>query len=384
MAINITADPINIYLTPYAIYSIWPANPRDADLDTTFDCNARDLDGYSGIGIPRLEVSLTGEWFNLSINAEPIDIILTQVGEFPIGFLHTSESIDITVTPSITSMGLITQSIKSNWVKWSDIGNLDFTINRNNIAGERPLDWSGWIYEIKKLNAKVVVYGQNGISFLLPTANTFGLQTFSHIGIMGKQAVTGTDDVHFFIDVTGRLYQLDTQLTKLDFSEYLSVLTNPVMTYDIDKQLIYICDGTYGFVYSIDSKSLGEGPVNICGLGNYNADLYVTAPDEIITPAFEICTDIIDFGSRKDKTIHTIEFGTDLTEFLFASIDVRSDYRNNFMNIGWFPVTPEGIAYINCFGKEFKIRVKVLNYEYLELDYIKIKGNVHRSSPIDI
>ena len=29
----------------------------------------------------------------------------------------------------------------ANWIKWSGIGTIDFTISKKNVAGERPLDW---------------------------------------------------------------------------------------------------------------------------------------------------------------------------------------------------------------------------------------------------
>jgi hypothetical protein len=279
---------------------------------------------------------------------------------------------------------MTTSASGSNWVKWSDIGHLDFTIGKDNVAGERPMDWKGWVYGIKKLGSKVVVYGQNGVSFLLPSGVVFGLQTIHRIGLKGKHAYCGTDFEHFFLDVEGRLYKVGEGIELLNYSEYLDTLgTSVVMSYDEQNRLIYICDGLVGFIYSIADKSLGTGPINVTGLGSQSGTLTICASSTISTPVFSICTDIYDMGTRKNKTIHSIELGTDQTEELYATIDYRVKKEEAFSTIAWSRVNPNGIAVIPCFGVEFRFRVKLLTYEYIELDYIKVNGVIHNYSYLD-
>jgi len=262
-------------------------------------------------------------------------------------------------------------------VMWSKIGSMDFTIGKDNVAGQRALDWSGWVYHVKKLGSKAVVYGENGVSFLIPSGVAYGLQTIHRIGLKSKNAVAGTEDAHFFIDNKDQLFSLSEGLEKLDYSEYLTVLTDPVLSFDIEANLLYICDGTYGFVYSPIDKSLGEGPVNVTGISSQGGTLYVAAPAAITTPAFEICTDIYDSGTRKCKTIQFVDFGTNLDQTLYGSVDHRKNTSDSFSQSPWKEVHENGRLWQTVFGREFRFRLKVLEYEYFDVDYIKPYGKVH-------
>ena len=163
----------------------------------------------------------------------------------------------------------------------------------------------------------------------------------------------------------------------LDYSEYLSDMDNPVLSWDSLNRLLYICDGTSGYVYSQDSSSLGSGPANITGIGLRNNEAYIVSPSTIENPIFEICTDIYDMGSRKNKTITTIELGTDVIGDLWVTLDYRKNKAEEFKTLTWHRVSPNGVTNIPCFGVEFRIRVKRTTYAYFELDYIRVNGIVH-------
>jgi hypothetical protein len=66
-----------------------------------------------------------------------------------------------------------------------------------------------------------------------------------------------------------------------------------------------------------------------------------------------------------------------MAEFLYASVDYRNSYQDDFKQIGWFLVNPDGRAHPKCYGSEFRFRFKSTVYEYFEIDYLKIKGHVH-------
>ena len=156
-----------------------------------------------------------------------------------------------------------------------------------------------------------------------------------------------------------------------------------ILSLDKEQELLYITDGTYGFVYSINDKSFGSVPANITGIGTQSSVLKVVSDGTITTPSFEICTDVYDLGSRKPKTIQRVELGTSLTEFLQVSVDYRKNYKEDFKQIGWFIVNHDGRAYPKCYGVEFRFRVKSTIYEYFELDYLKVRGHIHGYSYLD-
>jgi len=355
---------------------------RNPDLDITFDCYGLDRQGNEDQGVLAVTTSIDGTWLNKTIFADPIVVNVSLSGNSANSVVISASPIVVTLTFQATAFdGFVpfASDVKKNWVKWSNIGSLDFTIGKDNVAGEKPLDWKGYVYSIKKLGNKVVVYGENGVSFLVPSERYFGLDTFYRVGLKGKNAVVGDEKRHFFIDRAGQLWKLGIEsLDRFDFSEYLSPMNdNLVMSYDAPNNLVYICDGSSGYVYNPAAGSLGECPANISGMGSQDGTLYVSAPATITTEPFAICTDIYDFGTRANKTIFSLEFGTDLSTGLYAAIDYRRDIAGDFDTTPWYAVSPNGSVHITAFGREFRFRLKTLAYEYFELDYIRINGVVH-------
>lgn len=368
------AAPIEVSTSLYAVRSQYPYAQINPALDLFFDCQ----DDVDNPDVIEVLATLNGSWFNVSVIAEAIEVTTTLHGSLADGLLITAEP--FVVTLSFKDADILLEATKKNWVKWSDIGSLDFTIGRGNVAGERPLDWSGWVYEVLQLNDKVIAYGENGVSILKPADKYYGLDTISRLGLYSPGAVVGTAKVHYFIDSKGQLWELGDTLTLLNYSEFFSLMDNLIISYDVENNLIYICDGTLGYVYSPLDKSLGAGPVNVTGIGSKDSNLYITSPATIETKTFEICTDIYDMGTRKFKTVKSIEVGTDLTENMEASIDYRVSNKVAFANIGWHPVTLEGVSHLTCYGLEFRFKLRVQTYEYFELDYLKINGFVHNYS----
>lgn len=375
--------------TGYSLYSIITPADKDPALDLTFDCSLRDSAGNLDRGVLIVSPTLLGEWGNTEQSSDAFVATVTLHGTYGGGIIAEGLfSLTVTLKPNDDYIPFASP-VKENWIKWSNIGSLDFTIWKDNIAGERPLDWKGLIYSVKKLGNKVVAYGENGVSILIPAGNTYGLHTVHRIGLKGKQAVAGNSSIQFFVDTEGRLFILGEMAMKsslfessmypkkLDYSEYLSGMSDLVLSWDEENSLLYICDGASGYVYSPQDNSLGAGPVNITGIESQGGTLYVVSPAAITTPPFEICTDIYDFGTHKYKTIHELEFGINVTGTLQAAIDYRDDYTADFIQTSWTLVSTRGTVFITALGREFRFKAKISPYEYLELDYIKIKGIVH-------
>lgn len=370
--------PITITLKQRGNISHFPPADRNFALDRILDCKQRK--NYGSIeDIILVTLSISCSATSVSIIAKPINLTAGIIGNFVEGMFFTGSVtgdtaiIDIAILMKLPDV--FTQASKKNWIKWSDIGSLDFTIWKDNVAGERPLDWQGFVYCIKKLGSRVVVYGENGISFLIPSGSVFGLETVYRIGLKGKHAVSGDSSKHFFVDNVGKLWKLTNSLNKLGYEEYLSKLNKSiVLSYDEERNLVYICDGNLGYIYNAESGSFGEGPENITGIGYRSGTEYVTASSAITTAPFEICTDIFDLGSRAGKTIFSVELGTDLTTNLYVSVDWRRDKAGEFMRTPWYAVSMQGRAIVVAYGREFRFRVKTTSYEYFELDYIKVNG----------
>lgn len=375
MPITINADPIIITAEPLASPAFGEPFVRHPELDITFNCRMSYGDGIFDVGIITITTTPVGALGFVIIWPDPILITATQLGTDVAGYVTTDTIISITLGWS--DIDVLTELFKKNWIKWSKIGSMDFTIGRDNIAGERPLDWKGWVYEIKKLGNRVAVYGENGVSLLTPSNNAFGLSTVHRLGLKGKQAIAGDETTHYFIDKEGTLWSLGEGLTRLDYSEYLVDLTNPVLSWDLENRLLYICDGVRGFVYSPEDKSLGKGPSTITGIGYQEGTAYIASSITIVTPTFEVWTDTYDMGTRKGKGIESLEFGIDLTIDLKAAVRYRLDKSASFRQTEWQTLNSEGVAYIQCYGQEFQFGVKADSYQYFEPDYIKVNGRVY-------
>jgi hypothetical protein len=363
------------------------ADPIIAYQNLYFDCKGFSPEGNRDQGVINISLTIEGSWLNVTFaDGEVIDIVLTPVGTHVTGLLFgDSEAISISMVPFVSEdYPIILGSPKTSWVSWSKIGSLDFTQDRSNVAGTRPMEWSGTIYETKKLNDKVIVYGSGGISEMFPKGINWGLDELSGLGIAGKNAVTGTKKVHWFIDTLGQLWQYGDTLTRLDYKEYLSGLSSPVLSWDESDRLLYICDGTNGYVYSPDSESLGTGPDNVTGIRYRNGTTYIVGPDAIEIPFFSLATDIFDMGTRKEKTIFNMEFGTDVATALQAAVSYRISHKGSFTQTAWAPVTQRGIAYVPCYGIEFKFHLRSAVEASLDLDYMKINGIVAGYSFLDV
>lgn len=339
---------------------------------------------WQTIFVSPIEVSLeiTGEQFNQCFVISPIEISVSIQGDVVEGVTISDCIIEVSV--ELISFGMVLSDPDSDWARWSKIGELNFTIEEDNLAGKRPLEVPGSIYQVLKLANRIAFYSENGVALFNPSGVNMGMETIYRIGVKNKGAVAGTDTYHFFINNLDELVMVSTEgVNKLDYSEYLSDMSSPILTIDPEKELLYICDGSYGFIYSVRSKSFGEGPANITGLGAQSGTLYVCAPAAISTPKFEITTDIYDFTTRKPKTITIIEVGTDLTQHLYASVDYRVHNKDSFKSIPWVLVNPNGRAYPRCYGVEFRFKLKSYIYEYFEIDYVKVKGHIHGFSYTD-
>ena len=347
-----------------AVMSFAPGSAPNLDLALYFPWFNEDLDGLAVGSYGEFAPVLGDALSQLAVSSEGGIFVALVLDENTSALAVTSESY------------IYTQPAKANWIKWADIGSLDFTINRGGVAGERLLDWGGIVYQILQLGSKVIVYGLNGVSIMTPHGVSYGMQTIHRRGIKGRNACIGLDFEHFFIDDLGELYSVKDQLQLIGYKEYLSNMTSPVLSYDNSSELLYICDDTYGFVYNPKTQSLGEGPINITGIQRKNGISYIAAPSDIIVPVLEIWTDIVDFGTRDAKTIESIEVGTDLTRNLLTNIEFRNDKSSVFQRLSWEACNPAGISYLFCHGVEFRIGIKLTSFDYLEIDYLNIKGRI--------
>jgi len=405
MGIRINAEPLeydyelsgsmdNIYIDANTldynyyikgVYSSYPVALRNPDLDQTYNCLDPDRFGNDGQGVLRYDYEIGGRWGTDLIEAEVLTYGYELSATVVFGNAWDGSGLDYNYS---LDADFIIEMARTAWVKWSDIGYLDFTIREedpDNLAGERPMEWTGLIYDILKFNAGVIVYGSNGISEMKPVKNSWSYRNVSNKGTKGRDAQISnhTNTIHWFIDVLGQLWEISDSVIKLDYSEFLLTLNNPVMTINEQDNLIYICDGTNGYVYNYITKSLGKGYANITGYGYKNATVYIVSPETITVPSIAFTTNTYDMGTRKEKNIYQIEISTKTPEDMEIAINFRVHNDAAFTLTPWAKVTPRGIAYLPCYGIEFQFKFRMTDYAAINLNQFKINGQIHGFSFLD-
>lgn len=375
--------------------TFWPAyavikgvrttsNPaaRDPDLDITFNCLGYDRFGDPNHGVWFAAATISGSKSGTLGATNTITAEATISGTAIWGNVYSG-----VFTPCLATItgDLLLAGEKSGWVMWSKIGSMDFTVDGTNEAGERPLDGIGTVYGMAKLAKSIMVYGSNSVYMMQASEVFWGAEKVMDVGIANKGAFTHHDDaIHWFIDTQGVLWSYSEGPKKLDYSHLLGLMTTPRMFYSNDDDLIYICDGTLGYVYNPISGCMTSGPPTLSGISYKDGVLRVLGSAAITVPAFTFVSDVLDFGSRKEKTMFSVEIATDITEALSVRIHWREKYTDAFSTTPWHTFTERGEAYLPCYGIDFKFELKAAAFEAAKaIDYIKFNGIIHGFSYLD-
>lgn len=360
--VNINLAEIDVVVGPDPFISVSTTGTvAKVENNRTFYCGTR--------ANPLIDVVTALEFglLNTNINSAEIDVVTALEGGYIAGTLISDAEIDV-VTGLRAEWYILYP--KYNWVMWSKIGEASFEIDRTNEAGSRPMDWSGFVWQVRQLDKMAVIYGSNGITVMTPVkepAATFSFNDISQVGLKSANALATTKHVHFFITAKGDLWKLTKEGTeKLGYKEFLNPMTDPILMFDEAEQRLFISDGTYGYVYK---DGLGGGYSTLTGL----TESFTAASDALAVVSFSLMTDIIDMGQRGIKTVTAIEVGIDTVESLYAALDFRYAKNEAWRTSPWVLVNPEGHARLQISGAEFRVRLKQNVYDEVRIDYINLR-----------
>lgn len=374
----IVPDPMGADAKLIAVFSQYPAAPRDTSLDQTFFCTFHDQ------GILQADAILLGVFLNTTIYGAVMVAEGGLYGTYVAGIIIPSSQNILAANPelryggvSVSSSG-VGEHAGSNWLRWSKIGTLDFTQDRSNVAGQMPFPFKGTIYAILQRGSRIIAYAKNGVATINPVGVAFGYTVLSNTGLKSEVAVIDISDAHYYIDTKGRLYTVkEGPPVLLDYREWLASLGTVAMAFNPETRLLYIGDGTTGYLYNVDTGSFGKGPATVTGAGIQDGTLYVVASGTMTIPNFEIKTDITDFGTRKAKSIQSLEVGVDSTLTIQAAIDYRHEKQSAFLTTNWYTVDSRGQAFIACMGYEFRFKLKATAAGVFHVDSLRVNGVIH-------
>ena len=249
---------------------------------------------------------------------------------------------------------------------------------RRNDCGLMPATFQGGVQCLKPLGNEIVAYGEDGISIFTPATEptpTFGVRHVASIGIHGRRAIGGTDSQHVFVDKEGVAWSLSTEgLKRLGYEEFTAGMIDEtiIVTLDERNNEYYISDGNETLL--LTSQGAGKSPYHPISLvlvegqlaGIYNSD----ASTEGI-----VVSDIFDFKNADFKTITTIELGMYKKETAnaYIALDYRYSGYGDFTRSTWMKVNDAGWVRMQITANQFRLCIKISDYENFKLDYANIK-----------
>lgn len=300
--------------------------------------------------------------------------------------------------------------VGANWVFWSSIGGGDFPLwlfypelycssamaptaerlierLKRNELGFMQMPFKGTVLTVKPLAEHVVVYGDQGIGVLTFTRGiqemppTYGFRLLSRVGIVARDAVGGTDNVHIFIDKTGDLWQLtaDLSLTKLGYREYIFDLLGGDITFVYNEQEAEFqisgdfTAGVYGF--TLRSQGLSQNYQRVCSGARYIEGGMVGWSDDDTDPAglqARIVTSPFDMSTTELKTITEIGADVRSTDDVYVAIDYKYSRNDAWSRGPWHLLNKERNARVQVAGLEFRVVLRCAAFAGFELDHLQV------------
>lgn len=290
-----------------------------------------------------------------------------------------------------------------NWVMWGSIGGGDFPLwlfyptgysalglgpsttevlrkIKRNQFGWMPMRWPGTVRVLKALGDNLIVYGDNGITALVPRQGFVGKREIARFGVLGRGAVGGDEEGHIFISQDRELWALgaDLNLTRLGYEEWLTAFpsSSTVITLKdapTDVREYHICSPDEAFV--LNANGLAEHTERITSIPYLDGIFYAVHTSGTSTD-IRVQTGPFDVRRQALKTIHDIQvLYSDLTD-IKVSILYRYNHTENFRTWGPVKVNPQGVVTAGLTGLEFKIKVTGTPGNNPRLDEVEVRWNL--------
>jgi hypothetical protein len=238
----------------------------------------------------------------------------------------------------------------------------------------------------------VIVYGEFGTAAIKPMtspAPSYSIIKLDCGGLASRGAVGGNDEHHVFVDTSGALVELrgDLSVNPLGYREFfydmlgsdvrVSFSANPQNTSRFGE--FYISSGAT--TYYLNESGLCRTPQIVTSATYYQGATLGLGTDLEDTADItgELTIDTTDFLQPGLKTLEWVRLGG--TETLWASgidLQVAIDYRYKmgqpltWDSTSYKKVNQEGVVYFPVTALDFRIKIKISDYENLDLDYIEV------------
>lgn len=227
-----------------------------------------------------------------------------------------------------------------------------------------PMDWRGTVLGVLPLQDKIVVYGEDGVSLLVPSNTesgpTLGLVESSiPMGVAHRTAFGGTQNQHFFIDNYGDLWTIEAGggFQKLGFGEFLSPYLDEdwIITPDPREQEVHLSCNSTSFVLS--NLGLSESKYSLSGGGFASGGLIATYKTHSGTK-FKLETNPFDMSSSDQKRLVSVEVDYNNISDLTLKLNFRYDRSSSWITSNTLYPSPEGQFLFPIMGNEFYLTLE--------------------------
>lgn len=268
-------------------------------------------------------------------------------------------------------------TLARNMIQWSKVGGGDVYWNllpsltipsdlrsadlQGNEKGYAVMDWQGSILCIKELGKGAVVYGEDGVTILVPVvepAPTLFMKQIASVGVASRGAVGGDLTGHIFVDTEGILWRISEkfEIEALGYKEFFEDERDEeiVITKDSSReQDYYICSRNRGLILS--KTGLGELNQLVTSLIRDNS---LEGISHSLGEDIYIETDTFDINIRGSKTIQSIEVATKGVEDFYVCVLFSVDGGKTFLEAEWQIASEKGIVFPNVTAEDFRIAIR--------------------------
>lgn len=241
-----------------------------------------------------------------------------------------------------------------------------------NQSGFLVMDWQGPVLNTKALRVACMVYGEDGISAIKhENAAGLGISTFGLVnnvlkgGITSRTAVGGNPDRHFFIDDVGYLWTIgnDLEPERLGFKDHFGEFLGGgvSLVYDELEQDLYISnEDDESFILDRDGHLSMHNQRVLSGFNLQGG--FPGIVDDVTAPtAFQVTSNLTDFGYRGLKTVGFVEIEYEDVSDLRLTVEYRYDRNSALQTTPAIPGSEDGSFYVGIAATDFRFIVSGSN-----------------------
>ena len=233
---------------------------------------------------------------------------------------------------------------------------------RRRESGYSIMPWSGKVMMVKPLGDGVVVYGANGITFMLQALSPISMQltNLPHEGVPSRRAVAGDRFRHVFIGNSGSLFEIgpDLKIKELGYEEVVAdigTLANTLINYDPIYQDIYLGIASKSRLITPNGMSrLNKSWTTMCRDRGKNRGFYITISS---TPSSIATTGVITFPNNRLGTVHGLRLNTKDPSKHSVVFSVRPNEADGWKNLT--AVTPDAGGFCDVLVSTYQVQVTV-------------------------